>query len=98
MRYVMLFASMGLILANYTYLTIYSNTKDVSILIYPLLITLTSNHSENTVISLDWGQLAMIFVIYRLLHLYFRGIRQQTSTDSNGNPSGDRKHYNFKKM
>lgn len=71
-RYVTLFASAVLIFTNYSYLIMYSVSNNVSIAIYPLLIMLTSKFSENTVISFDWGQPAIIFLIYNVMMSYIR--------------------------
>lgn len=70
LHYVMIITSITLIITNYSYLILYSITKNVSLGIYPLLITLTSNQSVNTVVSFDWGQPAIVFLAYHVVCRY----------------------------
>ncbi len=75
----MVLASITLIFINYSYLTLYSIIKDVSLSIYPLLLMLTSNHAEASVISFDWGQLAITSLTYYVIRSHIsRKVRLNT--------------------
>lgn len=80
LHHVMILASITLVFTNYTYLMLYSAVKQISITVYPLLLTLTSNHTGNTVISFDWGQPAIAFLAYYVIRRHLT--KKATSTSA----------------
>jgi len=65
-RYALIISSVTLIFTNYTYLLIYMRLFSITVTPLPLTMLLISNSTGSSVLSLDWGQLALITLTYVL--------------------------------